>query len=44
MNRREGFKAMNAKVIVLPKRDLNYKRKLVSNENLEKKGLNFSRP
>ena len=28
MNRREDFKAMNAKVIVLPKRDLNFKLKL----------------
>ena len=37
MNEREGFKAMNAKVIVLPKRDLNYKLKLVSNEDWEKK-------
>ena len=26
------FKAMNAKVIVLPKRDLNYKLKIVSND------------
>ena len=37
MNRRESFRAMNAKVIVLLKRDLNYKLKLVSNENWEKK-------
>ena len=37
MNGREGFKAMNAKVIVLPKRDLNYKLKLVSNEDWEKR-------
>ena len=33
MNRREGFKAMKAKVIVLPKRDFNYKLKLVSNDD-----------
>ena len=33
MNRREGFKAMNAKVVVFPKRDLNYKLKLVSNDD-----------
>ena len=33
MNRREGFKEMNAKVIVLLKRDLNYKLKLASNED-----------
>ena len=33
MNRREGFKAMNAKVIVLPKRDLNFKLKLVTQDN-----------
>ena len=37
MNGREGFKAMYAKVIVLPKRDLNYKLKLVSNEDWEKR-------
>ena len=37
MNGREDFKAMNAKVIVLPKRDLNYKLKLVSNEDWEKR-------
>ena len=37
MNGREGFKAMNAKVIVLPKRHLNYKLKLVSNEDWEKR-------
>ena len=37
MNRREGFKAMNAKVIVLLKRDLNYKLKLASNEDSEKR-------
>ena len=43
MNGREGFKAMNAIVIVLPKRHLNYKLKLVSNEDWEK-GLNFSGP
>ena len=36
MNRREDFKAMCTKVIVLPKRDLNYKLKLVSNEDWEK--------
>ena len=35
MNRREGFDAMNA--IVLRKRDLNYKLKLVSNEDWEKR-------
>ena len=29
MNRREGFSAMEAKFIVLPKRDFNYKLKLV---------------
>ena len=28
MNRRENFKAMNAEVIVLPKRDLKYKLKI----------------
>ena len=39
MNGREGFKAMNAKVIVLPKRDFNYKLKLVSNEDWQKKCL-----
>ena len=37
MNRREGFKAMNAKVIVLLKRDLNYKLRLASNEDSEKR-------
>ena len=37
MNGREGFKAMNAKVIVLPKRGLNYKLKLVSSEDWEKR-------
>ena len=37
MNGREGFKAMNAKVIVLLKRHLNYKLKLVSNEDWEKR-------
>ena len=43
MNRREGFKAMNTKVFVLPKRDLNYKLKLVSNEDWEKRsGLSYS--
>ena len=31
------FKAMGTKVIVLPKHDLNYKLKLVSNEDYEKK-------
>ena len=35
MNGREGFDAMNA--IVLRKRDLNYKLKLVSNEDWEKR-------
>ena len=35
MKRREGFDAMN--VIVLRKRDLNYKLKLVSNEDWEKR-------
>ena len=29
MNRRENFKAMNAEVIVLPKRDLKYKLKIL---------------
>ena len=42
MNWCEGFKAMGSKVIVLPKHDLNYKLKLVSNEDCEKKNLNFS--
>ena len=42
MNWCEGFKAMGTKVIVLPKHDLNYKLKLVSNEDCEKKNLNFS--
>ena len=37
MNQREGFQAMNAKVIVLPKRDFNYKLKLESNDNWKKK-------
>ena len=37
MNQREGFKAMNKNVIVLPKRDFNYKPKLVSNEDWKKK-------
>ena len=37
MSRRESFKAMNTNVIVLPKRDLNYKLKLVSNEDWEKR-------
>ena len=27
------FKAMNAKVIILPKRDLNYKLEIVSNDD-----------
>ena len=33
MNRRVRFKVKNAKVIVLLKRDLNYKLKLISNHN-----------
>ena len=37
MNRRENFKAMNAEVIVLPKRDLKYKVKILSNNNWWKK-------
>ena len=37
MNRGEGFKAMNTKDIVLPKRDLDYKVKLVSNDDWLKK-------
>ena len=37
MNRGEGFKAMNARDIVLPKRDLDYKVKLVSNDDWLKK-------
>ena len=37
MNRGEGFKAMNAKDIVLPKRDLDYRVKLVSNDDWIKK-------
>ena len=37
MNRRDGFKTMSAKVIVLLKRDLNYKLRLVSNEEWGKK-------
>ena len=37
MNRREGFKAMNVKVIVLPKRNLKYKLKLVLNEDWGKR-------
>ena len=37
MNRREGFKAMNKNVIVLLKRDFNYKPKIVSNEDWEKR-------
>ena len=32
-----GLKAMYAKVIVLPKRDLNYKLKLISNDDWCKK-------
>ena len=44
-----GLKAMYVKVIVLPKRDLNYKLKQISNDDWrkkkkKKKGLNFSRP
>ena len=34
MSRREGFKAIKAKVIVLPKPDFNFKLKLVSNDGL----------
>ena len=34
MNRREGFKAIKAKVIVLLKPDFNFKLKLVSNDDL----------
>ena len=41
MNERKGFKAMNAKVIVLPKLDWNYKLKLVSNEDWEKRFESF---
>ena len=41
MDQREGFKARNAKVIVLPKRDLNYKLKVVSNDT--KKRFEFFR-
>ena len=37
MNRRENFKAMNAEVIVLPKRDLKYKLKILSNNDWWKK-------
>ena len=38
MNRRENFKAMNAEVIVLPKRDLKYKlMKILSNNDWWKK-------
>ena len=37
MNRRENFKAMNAEVIVLPKRDLKYEVKILSNNNWWKK-------
>ena len=36
MNLRECFKAMNTNVIVLPKRDLNYKLNQVSNGDWEK--------
>ena len=41
-----GLKAMYAKVIVLPKRDLNYKLKLISNDDWckkkkKKKGFEF---
>ena len=43
MNLREGFYAMKAEVVVLPKRDINYRLKLVSNDDC-KKGLNFSGP
>ena len=41
MNWCEGFKALVTKVIVLPKHDLNYKLKLVSNEDCQKKILTF---
>ena len=37
MNRRENFKAMNAEVIVLPKRDLKYELKISSNNDWWKK-------
>ena len=37
MNQRENFKAMNAEVIVLPKRDLKYKLKILSNNDWWKK-------
>ena len=37
MNRGENFKAMNAEVIVLPKRDLKYKLKILSNNDWWKK-------
>ena len=37
MNRRDGFKTMSAKVIVLLKRDLNHKLRLVLNEERRKK-------
>ena len=37
MNRRENFKAMNAEVIVLPKRDLKYELKILSNNDWWKK-------
>ena len=37
MNRGENFKAMNAEVIVLPKRDLKYKLKILSNNDCWKK-------
>ena len=37
MNRRENFKGMNAEVIVLPKRDLKYELKILSNNDWWKK-------
>ena len=37
MNRREGFKAMKAKVIVLPKHGFNYKLKLISKDDCYKR-------
>ena len=37
MNRREGFQAIKAKVIVLPKRDFSYKLKLVLNDDFLKR-------
>ena len=42
MNWGEGFLAMNAKDIVLPKRDLDCKASI--KRRLVKKGLNFSSP